>query len=528
MLKSRTLFHNARVHTQADRLIVDSLAVSHGWIVAVGNHLDRDPDFSSYQHIDLKGCTVTPGFVDAHTHFYYFALSLGRVWLDGLSSLQDCLDAIRESASGLKSTEWLVGEGYSPDRFRKQVEPDRYQLDEVSGKRPAFVFSRDQHSAWVNSTALKIAGIDRNTPDPDKGEIVRFADGTPTGILREQAAYDPVFRRIKQPSDAEIKRRYTLALEIAYSKGVTGVHSVDGEDGFRFFRKMAKQSKLGLRVDYFAPVEMLPELRKRKMSYGWGDNFLRLVGIKIFADGSLGSRSAFCFQPYAGSKNYGIETTTRDEMKKIARSAAKLGLPCAIHAIGDRAISNVLDVFEQSPALSTGARHRIEHLQLLRRKDIVHLKRLGVVASVQPSHCPSDIHVARKYWGKRAANAYPFRLLLDRKIDLAFGSDVPIEPLDPIAGIAAAVCRARPRSRDVFYPEQRITASEALYCFTAGSATAAGQAATRGFLLPGYAADLVVLDQDITRTAPTRIRDTRVLATIIDGNVRYCHSSMSL
>ena len=213
-------------------------------------------------------------------------------------------------------------------------------------------------------------------------------------------------------------------------------------------------------------------------------------------------------------------------MRKSIRRAGRLGLPCAIHAIGDRAIDNVLTAFENTPKVKGGARHRIEHLQMVRRKDLARLKRLNVVASMQPSHCPSDIHMVRKYWGKRGRNAYIFRTLIDRRIDLAFGSDVPIEPLDPLAGIAAAVRRARPGNRDVFYPEQRIAAVEALHAFTVGAAVAAGQEHCRGYLLPGYPADFVVLDCDIKRVAPSRLYAARVLATIIDGTVKYLERSL--
>jgi len=259
--------------------------------------------------------------------------------------------------------------------------------------------------------------------------------------------------------------------------------------------------------------------------YGAGTEFFRIAGVKVFADGALGSRTAFCFNRYRGSRdNYGIEVTSVAEMKRIARRAARLGLPCAVHAIGDRAVANVLDALEsvKRPRL----RHRIEHLQLVRRKDIPRVKQLGVVASMQPSHCPSDIKMVRNYWGKQGGNAYVFQTVLDNKIPLAFGSDAPIEPLDPIAGIAAAVRRARPGSRDVFHPEQRIFATEALHAYTVGPALAAGQEHCRGYLLPGYPADFVVLDRDITRIAPSRIYETRVLATVLDGTVRFCHSSI--
>jgi len=400
-------------------------------------------------------------------------------------------------------------------------------LDRVCGGRPAFVFSKDEHTVWVNSRALEMAGMDRSTREPDGGAIGRTADGELNGILREGAAYGRVFDLIEAPSNREIDRRYAMALDHAYRKGVTGVHSFDGPDAFPFFERLMEQGKIGLRVNHYPSVELLPVLRRNKVRYGQGDGFFRIAGVKIFSDGSLGSRSALCFNKYAGTdSNYGLEVASTSQMAKWIKSAGRLGMPAAIHAIGDRAVANVLDAIEQAGPLRSGARHRIEHLQLVRRKDIPRLKRLGVVASMQPSHCPSDIGMIRKYWGKQGGNAFIFRTLLDKKVDLAFGSDCPIEPLDPIAGIAAAVRRAKPGSRDVFYPEQRLSAAEALYNFTVGPAIAAGEEHCRGYLLPGYPADYVLLSDDVTRIAPSRLYDVEVLATVLDGKVKYADSSV--
>jgi hypothetical protein len=254
-----------------------------------------------------------------------------------------------------------------------------------------------------------------------------------------------------------------------------------------------------------------------------------MTGLKIFSDGSLGSATALCFKPYPGNKNnFGIETTTVPKMKQLVQRAARLGFPSAIHAIGDKAVSNVLDVFEAAPKLPPHVRHRIEHMQLMRRSDIKRLKRLRVIGSMQPSHCPSDITASRRHWGDRSANAFIFRSLIDAGIDLAFGSDVPIEPLNPIDGIRAAVRRARAGSRDIFYPDERITIGEALFAFTVGPAIASGEADRRGYLLPGYPADLVILNEDLTRTPATRLRDVIVLATLLDGQIKYQRSSFKL
>ncbi|MBU8934411.1 MAG: amidohydrolase [candidate division Zixibacteria bacterium] len=527
-MTTRSLISNARIYTMADGIIVNSMVVERGRVVAVGNQLEGVDCFRKHKRIDLGGRTVVPGFVDAHTHFVYFAMSLGRVWLQEFDTLDACLKEIKRSCHKLGKNDWVVGEGYLPDRFRQKVEPDRLMLDKVTGGRPAFIYSKDGHTAWVNSKALELAGISKQTRDPDGGEIVRLADGSPSGILREGPAYNSVFKLIKRPSTAHINRCYREALQIAYRKGVTGVHCFDGPESFGYLMKLAESGQVGLRMEYYPAASLLPKLHITATKYGTGTEFFRIAGVKLFSDGSLGSQSALCFNKYKGNQNVGIEVLSSKEILRIARSAARLGLPCAVHAIGDRAVANVLDGLEKAPALRSPARHRIEHLQLVRRKDIPRLKKANIMASMQPSHLPSDIDMMRKYWGSRGANTFVFRTLLDKGIDLAFGSDVPIEPLDPIAGIAAAVRRAQPGKRDVFYPEERISATEALHGFTVGPAIAAGQEHCRGQLMPGYPADFVVLSDDITRIAPSRIRNVKVLATVLDGKVKYRDQSVDI
>jgi predicted amidohydrolase YtcJ len=517
-LEKRWLIYNGRIHTMSNGLRVDSLAVADSVIAAVGNRLEKDPDFKSYDKIDLAGLAVFPGFTDSHTHLAYYTENLRQVHVQDASSIDSCLEKIAAHADKLKRGQWVSGEGYAPDRFAPPVEPTARMLDKVTGGRPAFIFSKDEHAAWVNSAALKMAGIDRSTPDPRGGKIGRDAEGNLTGILYELPAIQMVHNLVPRPSPREFDRLYPESLLMAYRKGVTGVHSFDGQSGWANWRRLAERGKLGLRVDYYPPVERVEQLQQDRVYFGTRIGLLRFVGVKIFSDGSLGSRSALCFNKYAGSNdNRGIETTTVSRMKRLVRKAARLNLPAAIHAIGDKAVANVLDVFEDAPGLEFGARHRIEHLQLIRRKDIARLKRLGVTASMQPSHCPSDAALMERYWGARARNAFVFRTLLDSGVPLAFGSDLPIEPLDPLAGIAAAVQRRYSSSRKLFRPEQRISAYEAIFGFTAGAARAVGSELSRGRLLPGFDADLVVLDQDPIRLPPTRIAATQVLATVLAG-----------
>lgn len=515
-----SLFYNGKIYTQAmGNVVADSMAIAGNTIIAVGRRLEKDVDFSSYSKVDLRGHAILPGFVDSHTHLYFLVISMGNVKLDGLNSIDEALAKIEAHSAELGKNEWVTGEGFSPDRWKKYILPDKFMLDGATGGRPAAIFSKDQHLLWVNSKALQMASITKDTPEPDGGSIERLKNNEPSGILKEMPGYFPVLKIISKSGNKNLSKLYDLTLKDLYGKGVTGVHSFDGPDAMPFFLKMSQMGKLGLRINYYPPVKMLSDLKERGISFGYGNDYLRICGVKIFADGSLGSQSAYCFEKYVGSKNnYGIEANSKEEISKSIVKASRLNLPCAIHALGDRAVSNMLDCFEKAPTLLYGARHRIEHLQMIRRKDIMRLKRLGVTASMQPSHCPSDVKLIEKYWGKRGKNCFVFNTLLKHGIPLAFGSDAPIEPLDPLAGIDAAVNRAIPRTRSSFYPGERISVADAVFGFTAGAAYAVGQESERGFLLPGYKADFIILSEDVYRIPESKITTVRILATYFDGN----------
>lgn len=525
----KTLFVNGRILTQCHGVVADSMAVNRHQIEAVGVGLPYDPALKSYARFDLKGKTIIPGFVDAHTHLYFWAQSLGRVTLQECDSIESCLKRIGEYAQKLPSKAWVIGEGYSPDAFKKKVSPDRSMLDRVTAGRPAFIFSKDEHTAWVNSAALSMAGITSKTPDPVGGRIERESSGGPSGLLREGPAYHPVYRLIPQSGEREMRRLWQQALELAWKRGVTGVHSFDSPEGFSFMEKLAEQRKLGLRINYYPRIEHIGDLERAGVRYGRGDDFLRIAGIKIFVDGALGSQTALCFHKYAGSKtNYGIEVTSKELLARQVRRAARLGFPCAIHAIGDRAVSSVLDVLEKSPRLAPRQRHRIEHIQLIRRRDVSRLKKLHVVASMQPSHCAADVTLVRRFWPDQAANSYLFKSIYDAGIPMAFGSDCPIEPLDPLAGIAAAVRRVPRGSRQRFFPSESLDAARALFAFTAGPVFAAGEENLRGQLLPGYPADFVILPVDPIQVRPDRLYDMPVLATVLNGDLLFADSSLRL
>ncbi len=522
-MRSYRVFYNAKIYTQAgDGILADSMVVDGKSIAAVGKNLEKDDAFKSAAKVNLKGRTILPGFTDSHTHLYFHAIMAANVRLDGLNSLEATLSKIKKHAARLGKNEWILGDGFSIDRWNKRILPDRYMLDSATGGRPAAIYSKDQHIVWANSEALRLAGITGKTIEPKGGVIDRLENGEPSGILREIPGYFPVIKVIADPADSKIRMLYKKTLKEAYSKGVTAIHSMDGPGAYPFYKELSRNGEIGLRVNYYPPPALIPVLRKAGVNSGYNRDYLQISGIKIFADGSLGSQTALCFKKYIGSKdNYGVQTNSKEEILSIVKNAATLNLPCAIHAIGDKAISNVLDCFEKAPGLKGTAVHRIEHLQMMRRSDVKRLKKLKVVASMQPSQCPSDIKLIKKYWGQRGRNCFIFRTLLKNQIPVIFGSDVPIEPLDPIAGIAAAVTRTEPGSRKPFYPDERITVAKAVEGFTSGPPSVVGRAFETGKLLPGFKADFIILSENIYKTAATRIKDIKILATYFDGRLVY-------
>ncbi len=513
------LLHNGLIYPgYRTRCRPSAVAIKDARIVAIGTDDHLIGEFPKARRVNLDGRTVIPGLIDSHTHFYFWALSLARVYLFGLPSYEAVLEKIKGFASTLKPDEWVTGEGWAMDSWTEYRLPTAEDLDTVTGGRPAFLYSKDQHSAWVNSAAMRRAGITAKTKDPIGGKIERDpATGRPTGILREPAAYSAVMNHIPQKDQKEIDTLWKKVETIARSRGVTGFHSFDGPDGWEYFCRRHEDGNLGFRVTYYFPVKRSHELAEKGLTTGYGDDNLNIGGVKIFADGALGSRTALMKQPYQNSREVGVAVTDPDELTSQVAFATKHDLNCAVHAIGDQAVANVLTAFEKA---GRKRRHRIEHVQIIDRRDIALFKRLGVVASMQPSHCPSDRIIVDRHWGRRGKNAYIFKTLLKRGIPLAFGSDCPIEPLHPLEGIHAAVNRNAPGERSgKFYPEEALSVTAAVTGFTSGAAYAAGREDHLGKISPGYLADLVVLEDNIFTMALSQIHQARISMTVFDGKI---------
>lgn len=495
----------------------DAVWWQDGRIRAVGPAVELERKVPTrVPRFDLPGTIVTPGFVDGHTHFGMWARGRKRVRLAGAGTRED---AIRRVAAAGQDQGWVLGHGWDANRWQEL--PDRWSLDRVTSG-PAFFESIDIHAAWANSAALLAAGITRETPDPPGGRIIRNGSGEPTGLLLERAA-ELVSRIAPTSSPAELTTLVREGQAIAHRLGITGIHDVEGADVLRAFRTLEATGELRLRVLFSPPVAQLQSLLSHGVRSGQGSEWLTLGGVKLFLDGSLGMRTAWMLQAYEDSRDTGMALSTEAEARQAVELAASGGLACAIHAIGDAAVRRALTLLESAPTV--GLPHRIEHFQCVDPADLARASRAGIVASMQPVHLPADVALAEERWGRRTRGAFAFKSLLLRGTLLAFGSDVPVGPLDPRQGVVAAMTRVASDGSfgEGWQPEERLSFDDAVRAFTEGNAVAAGAADRRGTLVPGRDADLVAwgVEPEILENVGSAFREARVELTVIGGEVVY-------
>jgi predicted amidohydrolase YtcJ len=470
---------------------------------------------ASPETVDLGGRCVLPGFTDSHVHFLQWALAQDQVRLEGARSLDEALARVADAVRSASRERLVYGAGWRDAEWSPPAEPTRQALDSVSGDVPVALMAKDGHSLWLNSAALARADGDLHV----HGGVVETDDrGEPTGVLREESAwlYRERFVLGRVPPD-EAVAAMRRALKLAAARGVTCVHDKDGWVGILpHWQKIHEAGGLSLRVWQSLPHARLDELEELRVRSGIGDSLLRVGYLKAFMDGTLGSQTARLLD---GS---GVEITSRDELAQIVRRAARLGWPVAVHAIGDRANRDALDAFEETAAewRPRGLRQRIEHAQLLAPEDITRFAEIGVAASVQFSHAPSDRDIAERFWAGMTDRAYAYRSLWEAGTLLANGSDAPVEELEPLAGLVAGVLRTLDE-RPAWHPEQTLTVEQALQAATVNPVWLAGDERRRGKLLPGYLADLVVLDRDPLRVPPEEFAEMRVVATMVGGRWTY-------
>ncbi|HET9323836.1 MAG TPA: amidohydrolase [Gaiellaceae bacterium] len=472
---------------------------------AVGAHETALP---SPDRVDLGGRCVVPGFSDAHVHFPTWALAQREVRLEGVGSVEEAVGRVRDGLRSVREGGWLRGRGWRDADWPSL--PTREALDEVAGAVPVALLAQDSHSLWVNSAGLARAN---GNLDVEGGVVERDASGEPTGILREEACWS--FRdRYVEIGDGEYLEAMREGLRIAAGRGVTAVHDKDGWIGaLRFWQALAAEGLLSLRVWQSLPADQLTRVAELQLRSGLGDGFLRFGYLKAFMDGTLGSRTARMLD---GS---GVEITSRETLADILRGAAAAGWPVAVHAIGDLANREALDAFAETRDAwaPLGLRHRIEHAQLLAPEDVGRFAELGVAASVQFSHAPSDRDLADRFWAGKTGGAYAYRSLVDSGAVVANGSDAPIEELDPLAGIRAGVLRTLDE-REPWHPEHAVTLEQAFEATCVTPAWLSYDEHRRGKLTPGFLADLVVLDRDPFAVAPEELADVQVVATMVGGH----------
>jgi predicted amidohydrolase YtcJ len=489
-----------------------ALAIAGGRVAGgVGTH---ETALASPELVDLGGRCVLPGFTDAHVHFPTWSLAQRQVRLEGTRSLDEALARVREAVAGAPEGQWLRGLGWRSGDWTPSVEPTKEALDSVTGDLPTALMARDYHSLWLNSAALSHANGDLQVPG---GVVERDETGEPTGVLREECAWH--FRDVHaRPTQDEMVEASRHGIRLANSRGVVSVHDKDGWLGaLAVFQELHAEGSLTLRVWQSLPHDHVDRLTDIGIGSGLGDDFLRVGYIKAFMDGTLGSQTARMLD---GS---GVEITSRAELEDIVVRSARTGFPVAVHAIGNLANREALDAFEatQGEWRPRGLRPRIEHAQLLAPEDVLRFGALGVAASVQFSHAPSDRGLADRFWGGLTGGAYAYRSLLDSGALVANGSDAPIEELDPLAGIAAGVLRTIDK-RPAWHPEQRVTVEEAIHATCVAPAWLEGAERRRGRLVPGQLADLVVLDRDPFATAADELPEIEVVATMVGG--RWVHN----
>ena len=545
-----TIFFNGTIYTGVGLAedkpeTVQAMAVGGGRVLAVGTNEEIKLLAGHETRMrDLKaagtGVFVFPGFNDAHTHLGMAASTKLNVDLRGAKSLGAMLATIAAFANDAPAGHWLTGGGWDHTLWARKTLPTRQELDAVTDGHPAFLERIDGHIAIANTAALKAAGITGKTVPPPGGAIDLDAGGEPSGILRE-GAKELVTRVIPPPSHDERMHGDELAIADALKHGVTSVQDFSDWEDFLVFEELEKKGKLDLRITEWLPFKSpLDELKRMRAHHDLNDPMLHTGFLKGFMDGSLGSRTAALKEPYFDDPgNTGLPQYTQAELNKMAEERAVAGFQLGFHAIGDQAVSMALDAFSQfyDPCLNMplkdrvpartpqcwepvarGARERIEHAQVVDPADIPRFARLGVIASMQPSHLLTDMNWAEARLGpKRAAYSYAWKAFLDAGVALAFGTDYPVEPITPFRGLYAAVTRMNEAGTMSYFPENKITRGQALYAYTQGSAYAEFAEEHKGKLAPGYDADFILVDRNLDTVDAAELLKVKVLETFVAG-----------
>ncbi len=521
------VFRGGQVFVAQGRPRVSALAVVGERVLAAGSDADLAPLVGPRTRvIDLKGRLLLPGFNDAHVHFLDGGFGLLSLDLRGARDQADLARRLGQHASALPMGTWIQNGNWDHEAWPDKALPTRQTIDAETPDHPVFVSRLDGHMALANSLALRLAGIDRATPEVAGGTIVRDAKGEPTGILKDNAM-DLVTRVIPEATREMNLRAARAALQEAARVGVTTLQDNSATDALPVYQELRRRGELTARLYVWRYASALSPMIEAGLSTGLGDAWIRLGALKILSDGSMGAGTAAFFEPYADdASTRGLLLYPQDELERMVLRADQAGFQLAVHAIGDRANSLVLDAFERAVRAngSRDRRFRIEHAQVVRKSDLGRYRSLGVIASIQPSHCIDDMRWAEKRIGKeRVRDAYNFASFTRAGIPVAFGTDWFVEPLDPRIGLYAAVARELPGGGPAggFLPEEKLSLEEAIDLYTRGSAYAEFAEAEKGTLEPGKLADLVIFARDLFAIPPREILSTPVDLTMVGGRVVF-------
>jgi len=524
---------NARVWTgDPRRPWADSIAISGERISLVGTSAAvKKLVVPSTRVVDAKGMMVVPGLIDSHVHFISGGFGLSSVQLRDAKTPAEFIGRIKAYAATLPAGAWITEGNWDHEQWGGELQR-RDWIDSVTPNNPVWINRLDGHMGLANSAALRAAGVDAATAEVAGGTIVRNADGSPTGVLKDNAQ-SLIDRAVPEPPAEVVDRAVDAAFNYLAGNGVTSVHNMGTFGDLAAFERAHRTGRMKTRIYAVTPLAQWERLRDTVKARGRGDAWLHIGGLKGFVDGSLGSHTAAMLQSFTDAPNdTGLFVNTPQDLYAWTSGADKAGLQVIVHAIGDRAIRTQLDIYDRVER-EDGARDRrfrIEHLQHIAPADIPRVNTLGVIASMQPYHAIDDGRWAEKVIGhERAKTTYAFKSLLDAHVRLAFGSDWFVAPATPIEGIYAAVTR---RTLDDKYPagwipEQKISVEDALRAYTSGAAYAEFAEKEKGMLVPGLLADFVVLDRDLTRIPPETIRDTKIVMTVVGGKPTYERSAQS-
>lgn len=521
--------------------IVEAVAIDGERIVATGTSREIATRYQAQRTIDLDGKFVTPGFNDAHLHFLGGGLSLLRVDLNGSRTLEEAKERIAAKVRELPPGSWILGRGWDHTLWGGRW-PTRQDLDAVAPRNPVFVQRVDGHVSWANTLALQKAGVTRETVAPTGGEILKDAQGEPTGILKETAAA-LVGRVVPEPTPAEKLQGIERALAEARRYGITSIQDNSGYETTKLYRELMQQGKLTVRIAEWQNFEdTVAEIKRQRAEFAQFKDDplrLRLTALKGYVDGTLGSRTAAMLAPFADDPhNSGLPRHTPEDLTRMIVERNAAGFQIALHCIGDRANRMALDGFSEAlkkqSVIPTGfkgstvymepPRHRIEHAQVVAPSDFVRFRDLGVIASMQPSHAISDKRWAQDRLGEyRVQGAYAWHTMQSFGVHVPFGTDWPVEPINPYLGLYAAVTRQSTDGEPVggWWPQERLTITDAIRCYTAESAYASFEEKEKGQIAAGMLADLTVHSRDLLTIPPALILQTETVMTILGGKVVY-------